>query len=228
MVNLQVSRKTVARRAGLLYFIWILTTFYGMFYIPSIIKTRIDAVSASQNILANEFLFRTGIINDIAGSVLWIFLVLALYRLLRCINEGQAKLMVILVVVQIPAMFITASLNLTGLMILKGEVLYTFNLGHRQDLALFFLGIKNYIVLALEVFWGLWLFPLGFLIYKSQFLPRFLGIWLVINGVAYLVLSFTSLLFPQYKDLVFNIAIPAMFGEFVLMLWLLIIGARQK
>ena len=78
--------------------------------------------------------------------------------------------------------------------------------------------------MALELFWGLWLFPLAILVYQSLFLPRFLGVWLVINGIAYVLLSFISIVLPEYKDLVFTFGVPAMFGELVLMLWLLIKG----
>jgi len=79
-----------------------------------------------------------------------------------------------------------------------------------------------------EMFWGLWLFPLGLLVYRSQFLPRFLGIWLVFAGVAWVILSLVGLLLPQYEDKVYSYSQPAFFGEIALMLWLLIKGARPK
>ena len=75
---------------------------------------------------------------------------------------------------------------------------------------------------------GLWLFPLGVLAYRSRFLPRFLGVWLVINGFAYLAMSFTGLLLPQYEDLVSNIVFPAQLGELAFMLWLVIKGAKPQ
>ena len=90
-----------------------------------------------------------------------------------------------------------------------------------------FLNIQDYGVLALELFWGLWLFPLAILVYRSRFLPRFLGIWLILDGIALVVLCFTSLLLPQYKDIVYKIGVLPMFGEVVFMLWLLIKGAKD-
>lgn len=228
MENEIASRKNTARLAGLLYLIWIITGLYAMFYIPSQINIRTDAVTAAQNILSNEFLFRTSIMNDLISSTIWVFLVLVLYRLLKPVNERQAKLMVALVIVQIPTVFIMEAFNITSLMILKGEILKTFELGQRQDLAMLFLKINEYGVWALELFWGLWLFPIAILVYKSRFLPRFLGIWLIIDGFALLVLSFTALLLPQYKDMVFKIAFPAMLGEFAFMMWLLIKGAKNN
>ena len=224
------SLKKTARLVGLLYLIWIITGVYGLFYVPSQINTRGDAVTTAQNILSNEFLFRTGIINDIISNALWVFLALVLYRLFKQVNERQAKLMVALVIVQIPAVYIMGAFNITSLIIFKGQILKTFELSQRQDLAMLFLKINDYGVLILEMFWGLWLFPLAILIYRSRFLPRFLGVWLVITGFFYVVLSFTSLLLPQYKDMVLNsvLALPAEIGEVALMLWLLIKGAKVR
>jgi hypothetical protein len=90
-----------------------------------------------------------------------------------------------------------------------------------------FLRLHHHGVLANEIFWGLWLFPFGVLVYRSGFLPRVLGAWLIVNGFAYLAISFTGLLFPQYEDTVFNIAFPAMLGEIAIMLWLVIRGAKE-
>src|SRR5260370_14974874 len=83
-------------------------------------------------------------------------------------------------------------------------------------------------IVAAEILWGLWLFPLAILVYRSRFLPRFLGVWLIINGFAYLVMSFTGLLLPRYEDRVSNIAFPALLGQMAIMLWLLIKGAIPK
>ena len=222
------SLKNTARLASLLYLIWAITGVYGLFYVPSKIMVRGDAVATANNILANEFLFRTGIISDIISSTIFVFLVLVLYRLFKQVNERQAKLMVALVIVQIPAVFIMEAFNITSLMILKGEILKTFELTQRQDLAMLFLKINDYGVLTLEIFWGLWLFPLALLVYRSRFLPRFLGVWLIINGFAYLAISFTGLLLPRYEDVVSNIAFPALFGELAFLLWILIMGAKEQ
>ena len=224
------SLKKTTRFAGLLYFIWIITGLYGLLYLPSQTIVQGDAVATANKILSNEFLFRTGIINDIISNALWVFLVLVLYRLFKQVNERQAKLMVALVIVQIPALFIMEAFNITSLMIFKGEILKTFELSQRQDLAMLFLKINDYGVLILEMFWGLWLFPLAILVYRSRFLPRFLGVWLVITGIFYVVLSFTSIMLPQYKDMVLNsaFALPAEVGEVALMLWLLIMGAKLR
>jgi hypothetical protein len=89
-----------------------------------------------------------------------------------------------------------------------------------------FLRLHDHQNTAAEILWGAWLFPLGILVYRSRFLPRFLGVWLVINGFAYVIMSFTGLLLPQYQGNVFLISQPALFAEIALMLWLVIKGAK--
>ena len=91
-----------------------------------------------------------------------------------------------------------------------------------------FLRLHHHGVVANEIFWGLWLFPLALLVLKSGFFPRFLGVWLIINGFAYVIDSFTGLLLPQYEDMVSNIMFPALFGELAFMLWLVIKGAKVQ
>lgn len=228
MENEITSRKGTARLAGLLYLLWILTGLYAMFYIPSQIDLKGDAATAAQNIIAKEFLYRTGIMNSLVSSTIWVFMVLVFYRLFKPVDARLVKLLVALVIVQIPVGFVMETLSITSLMIFKGEVLKSFELAQRQDVAMLFLKINEYAVSTLVLFWGLWLFPLGMLTYKSGFLPRFLGVWLLVNGVVFLILSVMHILFPEYKDLIFKFGFPAMLGEVVFMLWLLIMGAKNE
>jgi hypothetical protein len=223
------SLKKTARIAGLLYLIWVITGIYGIFYISSQIIAQGDAVTTAKNMLTHEFLFRTGIINDIISNTIWVFLVFTLYRLLKQVNKYQARLMVILVIVQIPAIFIMEALNITSLMIFKGEILKTLELNQRQDLAMLFLKINDYTTIILEMFWGLWLLPFGLLVYKSRFIPRILGVFLILNGVAYIIPSSVSILFPGYQTLVSQFAMPFwILGEISITLWLLIIGVKKN
>jgi hypothetical protein len=221
------SLKRTAKLAGLLYLIWVITGIYGVFYIPSQTIIPGDAAATARKILANEFLFRTGIINDIISATLWVFVALVLYRLFKQVNERQAKLLVVLVIVQIPAAFFMEALNIASLMIIKGEVLKTFELVQRQDLAMLFFKVSAYGSIVLETFWGLWLLPFGLLVYKSVFIPRILGIFLILNGIAYIIHSFTTLLLPDYQATVRLFAFPFwILGEISIMLWLLIKGVN--
>jgi hypothetical protein len=89
-----------------------------------------------------------------------------------------------------------------------------------------FLRLTDHQNTAAEILWGLWLFPLAILTYRSRFLPRFLGVWLTCNGFAYVILSLTGELLPQYQEKVFNLSQPALFAELAFMLWLVVKGAR--
>ena len=229
MENRVLPLKKTARLAGLLYLIWILTAIYDLMYVqPQTIVTG-DAVATANKILANEFIFRTGIINGIFSSTVWVLIGLTLYRLFKHVNEGQAKLLVALVIVQVPAFFITGALDITSLMLFKGDILKTFELSQRQDLAMLFFKINGYVTITLEMFWGLWLFPFGYLVYKSGFIPRILGVFLILNGVAYVIHCFTHILLPNYQALVFQIATPFwVLGEISITLWLLIKGVKNN
>ena len=229
MENKVFILKKTARIVGLLYLMVILTGVYIIMYLPSIITVKGDAATVANNILSNEFLFRTGIIGDLISNIFFIFLVLALYRLLKQVNEHRAKLMVTLVMVQIPAVFFIEAFNITSLMIFKGELLQTLELSQRQDLAMLFFKINNYAALILEIFWGLWLIPFGLLVYKSQFIPRIFGILLIIAGIAYINDSFVAILFPSYSPF---LNLPTLLlvaiGEISITLWLLIKGVKSN
>ncbi len=224
---IDLSLRKTARLAGFLYLIWIITGLYGIFFIPSQTIVSGDAAATANKIIANEFLFRTSIVNDIISSTIWVFIVMTLYRLFKQVNGHQVKLMVVLVIVQIPAVFFMEALSITSLMIFKGEILKSFELSQRQDLAMLFLKINDYGSLTLEMFWGLWLLPFGQLVYKSGFIPRILGIYLIINGIAYILMSITFLLLPGYKALLMPYTYPLLFGEVAIMLWLLIKGVKE-
>lgn len=223
------SLKKTARFAGGLYLIWIITGIFALIYVPSKIDMKGDAATAAQNVLANESLYRASIINDLFSAVLWIIMVLVFYRMFKPVDKFQSKLLVALVIVQIPVIFIMDAFSIASLLIFKGELLTTFELAQRQELGLLLIRINDYGVLPLEMFWGLWLFPLAILIYKSGFLPRFLGVWLIVTGIFYMILSYVSIMLPQYKDAVLHspLALPAELGEVGLMLWLLIMGAKE-
>jgi hypothetical protein len=114
-----------------------------------------------------------------------------------------------------------------ALMIARGpDFLSVFDKPQRDALAMLFLRLHDHQNTAAEILWGVWLLPLAALVYRSRFLPRFLGVWLSINGFAYVILSLTGILFPQYQNKMFLLSQPALFGELAFMLRLVIKGAR--
>ena len=223
------STKKTARIAGVLYLILAITGAYGIIFIPSKIIIPGDAAATADKLLANEFLFRTGIVDDLLSNIVFLFLVLVLYRLLKSVNVNKAKLMVALVIVQIPVVFFSEALNLTTLMLFKGEILKSFELNQRQDLAMLFLNINSYVTITLEIFWGLWLIPFGLLVYNSGFIPRVFGYLLIIGGAAYIIESFIHILLPDYVSFVSRFTIVFYtIGELSIIFWLLIKGVKVQ
>jgi hypothetical protein len=216
------------RVAGVLYLFLVLLGPLRLIYIPNKLFVKGNAAATVANIGAHEWLFRAGIVSDLIGSLALVFLVLAFYRLFRAVDQNLAVQVVIF------GGIMPATLNLAGvvddlaaLAIVRGvDFLRVFSKPQLDALATFMLGLRDHQYTAAEILWGVWLFPLGALIYKSRFMPRFLGIWLVLGGLCYVVLSLTGVMLPGYQDTVFKISQPAMFSELALMLWLVVKGAR--
>ncbi|HLE35676.1 MAG TPA: DUF4386 domain-containing protein [Candidatus Acidoferrales bacterium] len=224
------STHNPGRVAGFLYLLLVVTAPLRLMYIPSTLFVRGDATATANNIAAHETLFRLGIVSDLLSGTICIFLVLALYRLLKGVDQNHAVLMVILGGLMPSAIYFLNTLNdAAALLLVRGaDFLSVFDKPQRDALAMLFLRLHHHGVVANEIFWGLWLFPFGILVYRSGFLPRILGVWLIVNGFAYLAISFTGLLLPQYESMVFNSALPATLGEIAIMLWLLIKGAKVQ
>src|SRR5271167_4389154 len=215
------------RFAGLLYVLTSIVGFFAMGYVPSKLIVRGNATATASNIAANETLFRLGIVGELIGMVGFIFVALALYDLLKGVNRRHASLMVTLIVVSIPIAFLNELNSIAALVLVRGaDFLSIFDKPQRDALAMLFLNLHHYGFVVAEIFWGLWLFPLGLLVYRSRFLPRFLGVWLAIAGLAWVILSLTGILLPQYQGKVDTYSQPAFFGEIAFMLWLVIKGAR--
>jgi len=221
------SAKNPGRFAGLLYILTSIVGFFAMGYVPRKLFVHGDATATANNIAASETLFRLGIAGELIGMTAFIFVALALYDLLKGVNRRRASLMVTLIVVSIPIAFLNELNSIAALVLVRGgEFLSIFEKPQRDALAMLFLNLHHHGIVVAEIFWGLWLFPLGLLVYRSQFLPRFLGVWLIFAGFAWVVLSLTGILLPQYQNKVDSYSQPAFLGEIAFMLWLVIKGAR--
>jgi len=221
------SAKNPGRFAGLLYLLASIVGFFAMGYVPRKLFVHGDATATANNIAASETLFRLGIAGELIGMTAFIFVALALYDLLKGVNRRRASLMVTLIVVSIPIALLNELNSIAALVLVRGgEFLSIFEKPQRDALAMLFLNLHHHGIVVAEIFWGLWLFPLGLLVYRSQFLPRFLGVWLIFAGLAWVVLSLTGILLPQYQNKVDSYSQPAFLGEIAFMLWLVIKGAR--
>src|ERR1700730_18848080 len=194
------STHNPGRVAGLWYLLLIVIGPLRLIHIPSKLFVDGNATATVNNIAAHEWLFRFGIVGDLVGGVILIFLVMAFYRLFKGVDQHLAVLVVIFGGVM-PALinFVNVVSDAGTLMVVRGaDFLSVFDKPQRDALAMLFLRLHGHQITAAEILWGLWLFPLAILVYKSRFLPRFLGVWLAINGFAYLAISFTGLLFSHY------------------------------
>jgi Domain of unknown function (DUF4386) len=216
------------RVAGLWYLLIIIVGPLRLIYIPDKLFVHGDAAATVNNIAAHEWLFRSGMVSELVGALLLIFLVLAFYRLFESVDRHLAVLVVILGGLM-PAVlyFVNVTTDAGALMVVRGDdFLSVFDKPQRDALVMLLLRLHSHQFTATLILAGAWLFPLGTLVYRSRFLPRFLGAWLFIAGCCWSIMGFTAFLLPQYQDKEFAIFQPAFFGEIALMLWLVIKGAK--
>ncbi len=216
-----------ARVAGILYLLMAATAVVSLNNIPSAFVGRSVPTGATLSaIKSSQVSYRIGIVSDLASQVVSVLLVLALYHLLKNVNKRYAALMVALVLVQVPMAFANMLVGMAPLILLSGaDYLSVFDQRQLDALAIGSLTLRSYGVLAVMSLWGLWLLPLGVLVVRSGFIPRLLGILLILGCGAYLAVSVTSLLFPAYAHAVAPLTVLAV-GEVLLILWLLLKGVR--
>jgi hypothetical protein len=218
------SPQVYARTAGFLYLLLIIFGAFGILYVPSQIVVTGDASTTVNNILASESLYRLGIVSELLTQVVFLFLAMSLYRLLRPVDRTQSMVMVVLVIVGVPIAMFNMINPMAALLLLNNPELTSFSSEQIQQLAMFFLHLREAGIEIASIFWGLWLFPFGYLVYRSGFIPRILGALLIIDGVAYIIDFFTGFLLPNF-DIVFTNYVV---GEIVILVWLLIRGVNVE
>ena len=223
------STKRAARLAGWLYLGCSVPGFFGLMYVPSRLIVSGDAAATLRNIAAAETLFRSGIVANVVGQAGFVFVALALYRLLKGVNQFQAALMVVLIAVSVPIAILN-ELNHVAVLTLAGAAGPAAALGKAETDGLVALFLAQYHsgILMAEIFWGLWLFPMGLLVLRCGFLPRFLGVLLLLAGVGWVAQSCSALLSPDAGHAVARVTSVLTAGELPFMLWLLIVGAKDQ
>ena len=225
------SNKKAARTSGILYFLVVIFGIFCMRYVPSKIVIWNDPASTIANLVEYETLFRFGIIGSVLTHICFILLPLSLFRLLSPVNKNHAYLMVVFALISIPVSYVFLvkqfdileliadynSLDIINAKQIQSDVMSAFVSLNRGDL-------------ISQVFWGLWLFPFGLLIFKSGFLPKILGILLMLGCMSYLLDSIGRTLISNYYEIVNTnlILLPASVGEIGTCLWLLIMGAKER
>jgi len=224
------SNKKKARLAGLLYLLMAVSGPIGLLIVPSKIIVDGNVAATTQNIVTHEMLFRIGIVSNLVCQISFIFLVLALNRLFNGVNEKYAKLMVSLVIVAVPIAVLNELNNVAALVFADGAgFLNPFNPEQLNALATVFVQLHEKGTIIASFFWGLWLFPFGVLVVKSGFIPKILGILLIVGCFTYVVDSSLAILFPKFRELITGfLLLPLSLGEISMVLWLLIKGVKVQ
>ncbi len=225
------NKKNTARLAGFLYLMVVLNGIFSFMYVPAKRISYDNAFLTFKNIAASETLFRFGIAGGLLCYIFFLFLPIVLYKLLRQVNEGMAKLMVLFAIISVPMYFINAQHELTALSVVKNSAyLNSFSTEQIQSLVLFYINQYDDGMRLVHIFSGLWLFPFGYLVFKSNFLPKILGALLMLGCFGYLINFCGHTLITNYSDIGVSsyISLPASIGEIGTCLWLLIAGVKEK
>jgi Domain of unknown function (DUF4386) len=220
-----------AHLAGVFYFSVVVTGLFSLMYVGSQLRVPDNAAATLQNIRAHEGLFRASIASLVVNQIATLLLTLSLFKLLEGVNRTIAQLMVAFSVLGIPITLSALGYRLDVLTLISGadylSALTPAQIVERASLSLN--AYSNRILIA-ETFWGLWLLPLGYLIFKSGFLPKILGVLLMLGCFSYLITVFGDILFVDYDKMLLAkyIMLPASIGEIGTCFWLLIFGAQRK
>jgi Domain of unknown function (DUF4386) len=220
------SPQKIARVAA---FVFLIIFFLGMstelFIRPGMIVTG-DAAATVKNIAASESLFRLSLVSDLMRQALLMLLPLILYKLLKPVNKTIAALMVIVYLVCVPISMLNELNHFAVLLLSSGAgYLTAFKADQLNALVMFFLELRTYGTYIPQVL-SFWLLLLGYLVFKSGFLPRILGLLLMLGGLSYTAQAVLFLLFPNFDATILGLL--AFIGELLFYLWLLTMGVKDQ
>lgn len=221
--------KKNARLAGFFYLVYFVLFFLADNGVHSTSVGTGHAAEVASKIMTSEWLFRIGFVSFLSAAVFFLLAAWALYRLLKVVDHDLALLFLLLNLAGVSIKCVSLLCELAAMLLLSGtESLKAFPPDQLQALALLLLDVyKNGFMIA-NIFFGVWLFPLGYLVFKSGFLPRILGILLLVDGVAILTWFFQFFFFPTYEVISYPCLAESFIAEASLCLWLLIKGAREN
>jgi len=198
-------------------------------YVPSQTVVLNDAAATAARVLSHETLFRWSMLAETLGVVIFIGLSLALYRLFEDVDRHRARQLVALVLVSSALALVTVIFNAAALLVFRGGDTFAAFDGHaREAMGMLLIRMHGQANGINQTFWGLWLLPFGWLVVRSRFLPRWLGYWLLLDGIAWVVVGVTWFLAPEYTDALFRYFQPVFMAELAAILWLLIVGAKEQ
>ncbi|GAA4276633.1 DUF4386 domain-containing protein [Aquimarina mytili] len=225
-----LTKKNTARLAGLLFLILITTGIFAEFFVRQKIFVTGDIVTTSKNIINNEWLFRLGFVSDLVMSSMFFFYAFLLYLVFKNLYKEISLFMLFCVVISV-AMYCQNMLNQFSAFELLHDPNYSnaFRAEQLQGLSTFFLKMHTKGYFVNQIFFGMYLFPLGYMIFKSGVIPKVIGALLMLGCVGDLIDFVVYFMDPGNDSIILqNITIPADIGEISLCLWLLIMGVRDK
>jgi hypothetical protein len=221
----KMNPNKIARVAGILYLIIFCLGIFAELFVRQSLIVPGDAATTVNNIMASESLFRLSLVSDLIRHTFLILLPLVLYQLLKVVNKNIALLMVIFALAGVPIAMLNMLNHLAALLLLSGaDYLTAFEADQLHAQVMFFLDLHEYGAFIPQ-FLGLWLLPLGYLVFKSGFLPRILGILLMIGCFGYLI---DAVLFFLFANSAATLSLFAFIGELLFALWLLIKGVNVE
>ncbi|MDQ1538028.1 MAG: hypothetical protein QOE58_2421 [Actinomycetota bacterium] len=223
------SPKRLARIAGVLY---LLVGIFGGFaegFVEPKVYVAGDATTTTRNLVENAGLVRAGIVADLFQATVFVFVAMTLYLLLRHVHKNAARSMVVLVMIATSIMCLNDVFELAGLRVATGAVdLGPLGTGGSNAIVLLLLDTQHYGLLIAQIFFGLWLVPLGYLANRSGWFPKALSVLLVTGGVCYLVDLLAAFLAPDLgKDIHAFIVIPCAVAEIWMVGYLLMVGVKN-
>jgi hypothetical protein len=219
--------KKQARVAGALYLLVAVTAPLGLMVVPAQLFDLSDAALTAERIRGGETLLRLGMASELFHQAVEVFLVMALYKLFQPVNQSLARQMAWLGLIPIPIVFLNVLNEVAALMFATGPgFLNVFDRPQLDALALLFVKLHGNGLQLAAVFWGLWLFPLALLAWRSGFIPKPVAVPVVAAGLGYLLGAIVSLLLPGLSGALGDLIFILMLGEPVLILWLVVFGAR--
>lgn len=211
-----LTQKQIVKILRVLYPVWFLLGIFSILYVPSVLIDFSNPIETANKIRENTLLFRLGIASSLLTQILYIIIPFFLYLLFKNLDRVSSILMFILAITSVPITMYNESKKLMVLDIID-----------RPNELIGLLNSHNYGLEISTIFWGLWLFPLGWLVYKSEYFPKIIGISLCIGGFGYLINSFLKILFPDFNGLSMILEMMT-FGELIFIIWFVAKGVSYS
>lgn len=222
------TERRLARVAGSLYLVVAVLGGFAQLLVRDRLVDLGDPAATAANIRESAAVFRAGFAADLVQATFFLFTAMALYLLLRQVNELVARAMVVFVAVSVAIMCLNLLNQFVALRIATADG-YASAFGGSNELTALFAGMHHDGYLIAQIFFGLWLAPLGYLVVKSGWFPKVLGGLLIAGCFGYLADTFVQLLAPSVADgLEAFVLAPAAIGELAFVGWLLVKGVPVR